>query len=346
MALANEGREILERCRRLVDTQIVRMLSERGDTALYDILRYHVGLAERGQGQAAGFAGKRVRAAVCLLCCEAVHGATEAAASAAATIELFHSFTLLHDDIADQDEVRRGRQTVWRRWGVGEAIAAGDALFALANLEMSALEDDGVPADTVSRAMRELNRAALTVCEGQHLDVSYEGRTDVDAEQYLAMIERKTAALFAAAAAIGAEIGGAPAGKLKALRTFGHHLGVGYQIRDDMLGIWGDPHKLGKPVGGDLRRNKRSLPIIHALGAAVTQGSPELADRLARGITTDQEAAAAAAEMERLGSRAFCEETARECLDRALRALGGVELCEGPAAELRALASYLMERTE
>ena len=345
MTPSETGQEILDRYRSLVDSEIGRALAAREDLVLYDMVRYHLGFAEAETGVPPGHRGKQVRAALCMLACAAAGGEATAAAPAAAAVELLHSFTLLHDDIADRDELRRGRQTVWRRWGVGSAITAGDGLFALANLALCDLERAGVAADTVSAIARELNEAALVVCEGQQLDLAYEGRTDVSVDDYLRMVERKTAALFAASTAIGARIAGASREMTEALRSFGHHAGVGYQIRDDVLGIWGDPRELGKPLGSDLRRNKRSLPVVHALGAAEAKERAELAGRLARGIPADEEAAEVAARLEKLGAREFCEHMARESLERALDALKSVPLPEETARELRILATYLMERT-
>lgn len=344
MALVEQGREILSRYRPLVDAEFACMLGGRDRIALYEMIRYHLGFADAVEDGHLGSGGKRVRAALCLLACEAAGGTAETAAPAAAAVELFHSFTLMHDDIADQDEVRRKRETVWRRWGVGKALTAGDALFALANLAIARLSE--VPADIVCQVTRELNEAALLVCEGQESDLSYEGRTDVQVEDYLAMIERKTSALFAAATAIGAQVADAPPNAREGLRAFGRHLGLGYQIADDVLGIWGDPEQMGKPVGSDLRRNKRSLPIVHALAAAAQTGNADLAGRLARGAATNEEAAEVAARMAELGSRSFCQHMAQESLGRALDALAGADLRRKPAADLRTLATYLMERTE
>lgn len=320
------------------------MLGGRDRVTLYEMIRYHLGFADAVDGSHRGSGGKRVRAALCLLACEAAGATAETAAPAAAAIELCHSFTLMHDDIADQDEVRRRKETVWRRWGVGRALTAGDALFALANLTMARLS--GIPADIVCEVTRELNEATLLVCEGQESDLSYEGRTDIQVEDYLAMIERKTAALIAAAAAIGAQVAGAPQSACEGLRAFGRHLGIAYQIADDVLGIWGDPAWMGKPVGSDLRRNKRSLPVVHALAAAAEAGDEDLSARLARGADTNKEAAQIAGRMAGLGSRSFCERMAQESLARALDALAGADLRQGPTADLRTLTSYLMERTE
>lgn len=358
---------ILHRFRPVVDEAIGRVLAGRPDLLIYEMIRYHLGLENeeaassgfggpsagsgspipqaQGNARAESRGGKRVRAAMCLLSCEAACGRADAAAPAGAAVELVHSFTLLHDDIADRDEVRRGRPTVWLRWGVGQAITAGDALFALANLAGVQLEANGVPPDTVARVLEELNQATLTVCEGQQLDISYEGSPDIGVHDYLPMIERKTAALFAAACSIGARVAGAAERKRAVLTAFGREVGLGFQITDDVLGIWGDPGEMGKPVGGDLRRNKRSLPVIHALHSADPGASAHLADRLAAGVETDEEAADLAALMERLGARQFCDQMARECLDRGLAALESAQPEPAAARDLRTLASFLIERS-
>jgi len=325
---------ILARFREPVDKEIRALLSSRPDILLYEMMRYHLGLDEVARS------GKRVRAAICLLCCQAVGGEADSAAPAAAAVELVHSFTLLHDDVADGDSMRRGRETVWRRWGIGQAITAGDALFALANLAV--VDRSGNPLSEA--APRELNAAILAVCEGQQLDISYEGRAHITIDEYVAMIERKTAALFAAACAMGAGAAGADDDRRDALARFGRELGIGFQIRDDVLGLWGDQDDLGKPVGSDLRRNKRSLPIVHALAAAGQAERDTLIGLLEGGVPTDEEAAGIAARMEELGSRAFCERLARASLNRGLQALAEAKPEAEPAADLRTLAHYLIER--
>jgi len=337
---------ILDRFRKPVDEEIGRLLAGRADILLYEMVRYHLGMEEAEGATAAAHTGKRVRAAMCCLSCAAAGGESAAAAPAAAAIELLHSFTLLHDDVADQDAVRRGRPTVWRRWGVGQAVTAGDAMFALANLAVGASEAAGVSTPVVSALLEELNEATLAVCEGQQLDLSYEGRSDVSVDDYLMMIERKTAALFAAACAMGARMAEAPERQRGALRRFGRELGLGFQIRDDVLGIWGEAEELGKPVGSDLRRNKRSLPIVHGLASAGEAEREAIAGRLADGLRSDEEAAEIAARLDELGSRRFCEQMAGASLERALEALGDASLEPRPAEDLRTVASYLVERTK
>ena len=326
---------ILKRFRPMVDEAIGRVLVGRADVLLYEMVRYHLGM-EGGGPSASG--GKRVRAALCMLSCEATGGTEEAAAPGAAAVELMHSFTLLHDDIADRDEVRRGRATVWKRWGVGQAVTAGDALFALANISAARI---GAKPETVGSVLAELNEATLAVCEGQQLDICYEGRGDITAADYLRMIEGKTGALFAASCSIGARVAGAEEARRGALAQFGREVGLGFQIRDDVLGIWGDPSEMGKPVGGDLRRNKRSLPVVQALQAP---GGEQLAARLAAGVRSEEEAAGAAALIERLGARRCCERMAGECLARGIAALERAEPEAAAANEMRTLARFLVER--
>jgi geranylgeranyl diphosphate synthase type I len=337
---------IFNRYLSLIDQELARTLDGREELLLYEMIRYHLGWEKKpaqDRAEQRASAGKRVRPTLCFLSCKAVGGDVQLAAPAALAIELVHAFTLLHDDVADRDDVRRGRPTVWRRWGVGQAVTTGDAIYAIANLALGRLDRERLPAAVVGEIHRELNEAVLAVCEGQQLDLSFEGSSGVSVESYLDMIGRKTAALLAAAAAIGGEIGGGSAKTVKALRAFGRHLGVAFQIRDDILGVWGEARALGKPIGSDLRQNKRSLPIIHAL--AMPDGEGKLAERLAAGIETDEEAAELAAEMERDGGRAFCEDAAQRSLMQALNELAAAALEKDGEAELRELARYLSERT-
>ena len=184
------------------------------------------------------------------------------------------------------------------------------------------------------------------MCEGQQLDISYEGSPHITVDDYLLMIGRKTAALFAAACSIGARVAAAAEERRAALADFGREVGLGFQITDDVLGIWGDPSEMGKPVGSDLRRNKRSLPVVHALHLADPSAGAHLAERLAAGVHSDEEAAELAALMDRLGSREWCERIARECLARGLAALDAAR--PGPSAGLglRTLARFLIERVK
>jgi len=336
---------ILERFRQPADQEISRILSTKPQTSLYEMARYHLGLDSSEGGIAGIHSGKRVRAAICCLSCAAAGGDPLSAASAAAAIELLHSFTLIHDDIADRDEMRRGRPAVWRNWGVGHALTTGDALFALANLVASNPSQLGIASETVCEIVRQLNEATLTICEGQQFDLSYEGREDISVDDYIDMIGRKTAALFAAACSIGVLVAGGDLTQRNAMSDFGRQIGLGFQIRDDVLGIWGDSADLGKPIGSDLKRNKRSLPIVWALMAPDRPKKNAFMEILRKGIEDDQQAAKATRLLDAIGARDACERMARSCLDRGIEALNRANPQAEPAADLQILASFLVERT-
>lgn len=329
--------QIFHRYLRLVEAEIARSLQSREDTLLFRIIRYHLGLDQPGSR------GKRVRPVLCLLACEAVGGEAEAAAPAAAAVELVHAFTLLHDDIADQDELRRGRPAAWREWGVGQALTAGDGLYALANLCLVRLDTARLGPDRALAACRCVNEAVLELCQGQQMDLSFEGRADVSVEDYLAMVVLKTGALLGAAAQVGALLGGATSEAASALGRFGRALGAAFQVRDDILGLWGDPALTGKPVGGDLLRRKRSLPVIYALSAA-GPGS-ELSRRLLAGPAGPEEAAELATVMDQLGARSHAEQKAAELLAQARAELESLSLVRQREEELWQLACYLVSRT-
>jgi len=333
----------LSRFREPVDSEIRAVLAGHAQIPLYEMVRYHLGLDE---GSKPARTGKRVRAAMCMLCCAAVGGQADTAAPAAAALEMLHGFTLLHDDVADQDATRRGRPTVWRRWGVGQAVTAGDALYALANLAAMRLTTRGASADVLAGVLGELNSATLIVCEGQQLDISYEGRSDVTVEDYLDMIGRKTGALFASSCAIGALVGKTEETTRERLRRFGQQVGLAFQIVDDVLGVWGNSEVLGKPVGSDLKRNKRSLPVIHALSAVKGEDRAAMLSRLEAGIDDDDVAGELSEQMEALGSRAYAEAKAHESLAEALETLREATEKSAATAELGMIARYLVERTQ
>jgi geranylgeranyl diphosphate synthase type I len=343
MSLETQAGALIGRYRPIVEEELRRALAQPMAGALPAMMRYHLGQGPAPDGTPAGSGGKRVRAALCLVACEAVGGTAATAAPAAAALELIHGFTLLHDDIADQDELRRGRPTVWKLWGAGQAITAGDAMYALANITAADLVRRGASPGDAGRVLLELNEATLRVCEGQHLDIAYEGRADVSVAEYLEMVRLKTGALFRASLAAGAISGGGTPEQVTALQAFGEQAGVAFQVRDDVLGIWGEEEETGKPVGSDLRQNKRSLPVICALSLQHPVAR-RLAALLPGGVTSEQ-AAALAEEMEAAGVRQSCGGIARECHQRAMASLSQAALPEARARELSLLADYLVERS-
>jgi geranylgeranyl diphosphate synthase type I len=314
---------------------------------LFGMLRYHMGWVDAALNPRPGRSGKRVRPVLCLLICEACGGNWELALPAGAAIELMHNFTLIHDDIEDQDNVRRGRPTVWVLWGKAQGINAGDTLFALAHLALARLSERAVPPQIVLSALRLFDSTCVTLTSGQYLDIGFENRADVPVTDYLTMIEGKTAALVACACELGALIAAVPDPSTSSgrrpqhehLHSFGHHLGMAFQMRDDVLGIWGHPTLTGKPVGADIARHKKSLPILHGLGH-----SAELRRLLARETLSLADIDYAKKLLQETGSREYTERLAREHHDQALAALEAASL-QGPAAQaLRELAQALLGR--
>ncbi|MPY99928.1 MAG: polyprenyl synthetase family protein [Actinophytocola sp.] len=281
-------------------------------------------------GVATRASGKAVRPALTLLCAQASRGGADDAVTAAAAVELAHNHSLVHDDVMDGDAMRRHRPTVWRAFGAGPAIMAGDALLTLA---FDLLASSGAETATLRDAIKDLLR-------GQCADLDFEHRDDVTLAEVHAMSRDKTAALFGAACALGAQAAGSDGARLEHLRGFGMSLGVAFQLVDDLLGIWGDPEVTGKPVYEDLRRRKKSLPVVAALTSGTDAGR-ELAERYAR----DRADLADLAELiDRACGRVWAHEQADLALRNAVRDLWLAEPSPGPATELAALARLIVER--
>jgi geranylgeranyl diphosphate synthase type I len=232
---------------------------------LSGMVRYHLGYAGRDLRPLDSRAvdrGKRLRPAVALLAAGAAGGTPRAAAPVAAAVELLHNFTLIHDDIQDQSLIRRHRPTVWSLWGVGQAINAGDALFAAAHLPLYRLAESGISAQLGLRLLEAFDHMAIAIVEGQTLDLAFEARSDVSPSEYLEMIAGKTAEIVRFAAWAGALLGGADEAAASRWAEFGLALGLGFQVRDDLLGIWGAQEATGKAAADDVRRRKQSLPLL------------------------------------------------------------------------------------
>lgn len=308
---------------------------------LFGMLRYHMGWADAVFNPCQTRAGKRIRPMLCLLSCEACGGYWEQALPAAAAVELLHNFSLIHDDIEDGDETRRGRTTVWMLWGEAQGINAGDTLFALAQLTMLRLAERAVPATMVLEAMRLLNHTCVALTGGQYLDIGFEDRDDVSTADYIVMVEGKTAALAACACEVGALIAAAPDDQRRHLGLFGYHMGLAFQMRDDVLGIWGDPAVTGKPAGADIARCKKSLPILHGL-----ERSEELRELLAQDTLSADDVRRATDLLEGTDSREYAEQLMREHHSQALVALDEADV-EGQAAQaLYELAQALLNREQ
>jgi geranylgeranyl diphosphate synthase type I len=304
---------------------------------------YALGRCEVGGAPATHSQGKGVRQALAVLGAEAAGGPAEAGVPGAVAVELVHTFSLLHDDIMDGDALRRGRPAVWTAYGTGPAVLAGDALFALAVETLTA-----APATPhVGEAVRLLTTALGDLVRGQADDLLFAhrpwtGPEAVGVGEYETMAEQKTGALLGCALALGAQLAGAPRETVTALDRAGRHLGVAFQIADDLLGIWGDPVVTGKPVHSDLRQGKKTLPVLVALNAP---GHAALAELLASPVALDDTAVRGAAVLvEQAGGRTAALREARRHLGAAHLLLTDASLAARPAGELRALLSSLAHR--
>lgn len=223
-------------------------------------------------GYMLGLGGKRIRPALLLMGFELFRDEVETALPAAWALELFHNFTLMHDDIMDAAPLRRGKPTVHTKWNTTAGILSGDVMLIYAYRFIGRA---GSP-ELVARLLNSFNRIATEVCEGQQLDINFETRTDVSIPEYLRMIELKTAVLLGAALEMGAICGGANSADIEHLYQFGRNAGIAFQIQDDLLDTYGDPEKFGKQVGGDILQNKKTLLVLKTMEIAAADDLAEL----------------------------------------------------------------------
>ena len=328
----------LTRYRRALDDHLRSLVDRPEPNDLYRMLRYHLGW-EDAEERPADSTGKRLRPALCLLACEAAGGEAERAIPFASAVELVHNFSLVHDDVQDGDRLRHGRDTVWSVWGKSQAINAGDALLALAHISLAE-----TPQQSIATASRLLNELTLEMVEGQVMDIAFEGKTEVSLDDYLAMISRKTGALFDAALALCAVASGAPGEMVAALGRCGRQLGLAFQVRDDMLGIWGDVDRTGKPVAADIHRRKKSLPIVFALERAEGDDLERLQGMYGAGEPSAGDVSFVVGLLDSLGAQAYCQDEADKHRTAALSELAAAELDERAAGEIREVADFLLER--
>ncbi|QXQ15750.1 polyprenyl synthetase family protein [Skermania piniformis] len=302
------------------------------------VAAYHFGWCDEQLRPTGQRSGKAVRPLLTLLSAAALGGPAAAALPAATAVELVHNFSLLHDDVMDGDERRRHRPTAWRVFGTGPALLAGNALLTQAAVVLgdgaSAVDQQRMLADTV-----------LQLLDGQAADLDFEHRLSVSPDEYLTMAEKKTGALLGCSCGLGAVGVGADPITVGRLVRFGRLLGLIFQIVDDLLGIWGDPAVTGKPVHSDLRRRKKSLPVVLALGSRFT-GADELAD-LYHGDRplSDAELARAAYLIDESGAREWSRLRADVLRGQAEAQLTSAAVSGPGAAGLRTLADHLTRRT-
>ena len=241
--------------------QIVDTTAALDHGFLREMFSYHLGWVGENAEMARG---KQIRPLLVMLCGMNEGMKAELLLPAAASVELIHNFSLIHDDIQDNSDTRRGRETVWVKWGVPQAINTGDAMFTLSYEAMMGLMARGIKPEVVTQCVRVLTETNLMLTKGQHMDIAFEKEESVGVETYQEMIEGKTAALVQASCQLGAILAEVGKEKIQNYAAFGKHVGIAFQLRDDYLGIWGDDQKTGKSVQSDFLERKKTYPILYA----------------------------------------------------------------------------------
>ncbi|WP_455355992.1 family 2 encapsulin nanocompartment cargo protein polyprenyl transferase [Streptomyces sp. SYSU K217416] len=333
----HEAAVLLERTRTTVNPEL-RSSIETLPGSIRRVAMYHFGWEHADGTPAAGQAGKAIRPALVLAATQALGGQSRPTVRAAAAVELAHNFTLLHDDVIDEDSMRRNRPTAWTVFGTPDAIIAGDAMLALA---LRLLADDPHPA--APEASARLAACVIELCAGQQADCAFEERAEVTLDECLTMAMAKTGALLGCACALGALYAGAGREEVEAMDAFGREAGLAFQLIDDLIGIWGDPDHTGKPAGADLAARKKSLPVV----AALTSGTPAGAELAAlyAGPMTAADISRAAEAVDRAGGRDWAQIHAADRMARAVDQLSRAVPDLGAAGGLLALAEYVTRRT-
>lgn len=304
---------------------------------LHGMMQYHLGWLDANFQPATAKSGKHIRPLLLLLTAEAAGGDWQQAVPAAAAIELIHNFSLIHDDIEDKSPTRRGRETLWHIWGIPLAINAGDAMFAVAHLALNRLIERGVPAEIVVQAQRRFDETCVALTQGQHADIQFETRDNVQVNEYLDMIKGKTSVLLSLCTDLGALIAGCGAETVNHYAQFGLNLGLTFQVQDDILGIWGDETLIGKSATSDIETRKKTLPVLYGL-----EQSAALRQLYQQSENGGNFVSQVVAELDRVNARPFAEERARHYSAQALHHLTAAE--PENTAVLEALTNKLLIR--
>jgi geranylgeranyl diphosphate synthase type II len=319
----------LEDLQAIISDSVKKLAFPEYPAALYEPISYILSLG-----------GKRMRPALLLMACDLFGGDVDEALPPALAIEVFHNFTLMHDDIMDNAPLRRGKVTVHERWNQNVGILSGDVMLIQGYKLMMQVKDH------LLRPILDIfNNTAVGVCEGQQVDMEFEQRDDVEISEYINMIRLKTAVVLGGALKIGALIGGADAKDADLLSSFGEHLGVAFQLQDDILDVYGDPEKFGKQVGGDIISNKKTYLLIKALELADAAQASELDNWLSlKEFDHTEKVNAVTTIYNDLNIRHHSEEAMYAYADKAFEALDAINLPEDHKQYMRDFADGLLVR--
>lgn len=315
---------------------------DRTYDAYYGMFQYHLGWTDTHFRATKSDAGKRVRPMLCLITCETLSGDWQRALPVAAAIELVHNFSLIHDDIEDQSEARRGRPAVWKVWGLAQGLNAGDGMFMLARLALDRMAHRGESAEKCAALNLEFDATTLALCHGQFLDLSFEARLDVTPEEYLTMIRGKTAALICASTRLGALLGTNDQSLVETFARFGENFGLAFQMTDDILGIWGDPAVTGKSAATDILTKKKSLPAI--IGLSHARHGAAMREIYRKPQLSQSDVAQVLVLLDAVDARAQTQRRADEYRAMALDALDATGIKNRAMERLREIAEAMTKR--
>ena len=338
--------EMFSRYKSSVEQELYRVVPDAGGSEAYSLLRYHLGWVDRegSDMETPVSQGKALRPTLCLFACDALADDFSKALPAAAALELIHNFSLIHDDIQDQDIERRHQPTVWHLWGIPKALSAGNAMQCTGDLALLEAGGENVAPETVLRVSGILTESYLEMIQGQCMDLEFESRMDIKAEEYLYMIACKTGALFRCGLEIGALLATDDTATVQAFANFGDHLGQAFQIRDDYLGIWGDEATLGKSTATDIRRRKKSYPVVFALERASGRAMDDLIRIYGKEELEEDDVQRVLAVLDEVGSQEHAQRLTEAAAARALEALKPVSLPQWAQTEAEELVDFLARR--
>jgi len=313
----------------LVNKYISELSYAHEPAGLYDPVQYVLSLG-----------GKRIRPVLMLLAYNLYKESISEILSPAVGLEIYHNFTLLHDDLMDKADMRRNKPTVHKMWDDNTAILSGDAMLILAYQYVA-----NCSSSCMKNVLSTFTQAALEVCEGQQYDMDFEHRNDVKEEEYLEMIRLKTSVLLAAALKMGAQLAGASKNDADNLYNFGLNIGLAFQLKDDLLDVYGDPAVFGKNIGGDILCNKKTYMLIKALEKGNEEQRAELKSWIEKEeFDPKEKIQAVTALYNQIDVKLFCENKMREYYAKGLESLSMVSVVEEKKRELRSLAEHLMYR--
>ncbi|HMP98647.1 MAG TPA: polyprenyl synthetase family protein [Cyclobacteriaceae bacterium] len=314
---------------KLIEKEIRKQRSNKKPKTLYQPIDYLMGIG-----------GKRIRPLMCLLAYNLYKEKVEKIIPYAVAIEVFHNFTLMHDDIMDNAPLRRGKKTVHEKWNTNTAILSGDVMLVKAYEIFS-----GLDAETLRQVLIAFNQCAAEVCEGQQWDMDFEKEKKVSEAQYIEMIRLKTAVLLGFSMELGAILAKAPKEDCKALRDFGQFIGIAFQLKDDLLDVYADKAKFGKQVGGDIIANKKTYLLIKALQEAKGKDKKELESWLRKKSFSKKEKVKAITQIyDNAGVRKFVEAKINHHFNKGFKALNSLHVADEKKMEMLAFTEALMNR--